>query len=455
MVTLRVPDWRLVGPCYPVRMKMLTVAGAALLLGFCAHAQVHWSQFRGPQGNGVAESTNLPAQVSASEGARWKTPVHGRAWSSPVIWGEQIWLTTATKDAKELSALCLDKGTGRILRDKVLFRVAKPQYIHPFNSAASPTPVVEKGRVYVTFGSPGTACIDTASGEVIWERRDIECNHFRGAGSSPILHGDLLILNFDGSDTQFVIALDKATGKTVWKRERSIDFKDLGPNGKPEVDGDYRKAFATCQVIEAGGGPMLISQGSKAVYGYEPQSGKEIWRVEERTSYSGATRPVFGNGVLYVPSGFASGQVLAIRPGAQGETLDAKDAAHTNTTLQVLWRVKKNAPKKPSLLLYNNGLFGLEDNGLLTRWNPENGEVIWSEKLGGHFSASPLGAGGRIYCCSEEGKVVVVSAGKTFAKLSEGEFPDGFMASPAVSGDALFLRTETELYRLEQSASAR
>lgn len=425
------------------------VAIMAAGYGLETSAQTNWPQFRGPLGNGVAETKSLPVEFGETKNVTWKTPVHGRAWSSPVIWGNQIWITTATKDAKELSVLCVDKQTGKILRDDKLFQVEKPQYVHPFNSAASPTPIIEEGRVYVTFGSPGTACIDTQTGKVLWSRRDIECNHFRGAGSSPILHQDLLILNFDGSDHQFVIALDKHTGKTVWRTERSIDFQDLGPNGKPDMDGDYRKAFATCHIVQSQGRPLLISQGSKAIYGYEPDSGTEIWRVEERTSYSGATRPLFANDTLFVPSGFASGQLLAIRPGRKREVADAKDVSATNMTLQVLWRVKKSVPKKPALLFYNDHLFGLEDNGTLTCWKPATGDVVWSEKIGGRYSASPLGAGGKIYCFSEEGKVLVLDASTVFRKAAEGTFPDGFMASPAVSDGALFLRTETHLYRIE------
>src|SRR4030095_3059031 len=144
-----------------------------------------------------------------------------------------IWLTTATEDGTELSVVCVDKESGKILQDKVLFRVSTPQFCHKFNSYASPTPVVEKGRVYVTFGSPGTACLDAATGEKLWERTDFVCNHYRGAGSSPIIWGDLLIMNFDGSDFQYIVALDKKTGKTVWKTDRSVDFKDLDSSGQP------------------------------------------------------------------------------------------------------------------------------------------------------------------------------------------------------------------------------
>src|SRR5499427_8317617 len=216
------------------------------VLGFprlMAYAGDNWPQFRGPEGTGHSDARDLPLNWSETNNVVWKTPIHDRGWSSPVIYGDQIWLTTATQDGRKLYAVCVDRETGRVVQDLKLFEVAQPQYAHPFNTYASPTPVVEDGRVYVTFGSPGTAAIDTTSGKVVWARRDLECNHFRGAGSSPILFRDLLLMHFDGSDVQYAVALDKRTGKTVWKTPRSIDFQDLQPDGKPQADGDFRKAF--------------------------------------------------------------------------------------------------------------------------------------------------------------------------------------------------------------------
>ena len=413
-------------------------------------AEVNWPEFRGPRGDGTSTATNLPLHWSEQQNVKWATPVHGRAWSSPVIWDRQVWVTTATTNGHELFAVCLDRDSGRIVRDLKLFDVEKPQYAHPFNTYASPTPAIEAGRVYVTFGAPGTACLDTQTGEMLWARRDIECNHFRGAGSSPILCSNLVILNFDGSDHQFILALDKKTGRTVWQKNRSIDFQDLGPDGQPELGGDSRKAFATCQIASLDGQTTLLSQGSKALYAYEPLTGSELWRVEERSSYSGATRPVTGHGLVFVPSGFASGQVLAIRPGRQGEILDAKTAAPGDGQLRVVWKDKHNAPKKPSFLLLGDLLYGMEDTGIATCWEATSGKVLWSERTGGHYSASPLAAAGRIYFFSEEGKATVFAAGREFKKLAESQLGDGFMASPAVSGEALFLRSRTQIYRVEE-----
>src|SRR6185295_5713320 len=197
------------------------------------------------------------------------------------VLGTRVWMTTATPDGKELFVVAVDKATGRLVIDQKIFDVPNPQAAHDFNSYASPTPVGADGRVYVTFGSPGTAALDAASGKVLWTRRDLECNHFRGAGSSPILFRDLLIMHFDGSDVQYLVALEARTGKTVWKTNRSIDFRDVEPNGHVKADGDFRKAFATPQIVTWQGRPVLFSPGSQAAYGYDPQTGKELWRLEE------------------------------------------------------------------------------------------------------------------------------------------------------------------------------
>jgi outer membrane protein assembly factor BamB len=408
---------------------------------FCSIAFAsNWPQYRGPQGDGHGAKNKVPTTWSETNHVKWKTPIHGRGWSSPVIWGNQIWLTTATPDAKQLFALCIDADTGKVVRDQKLFDVERPQFHHAFNSPASPTPVIEEGRVYVTFGSPGTACLDTQTGKVIWERRDIQCNHYRGAGSSPILHGDLLIMNFDGSDAQFITALDKRTGKTVWRKDRSIDFKDLGADGKPRAEGDFRKAFATPHVATINGKPLLISQGANATYGYDPLTGDEFWRVEERTSHSGGTRPVVGHGLIFFPSGWSQGQVLAVKPGGVGDV----------TSSHIAWRVTKAVPKKPSLLLVDDLLYMISDGGVATALDAKTGEQVWSERVGGDTSASPIFAGGNIYFFNEAGKATVIAPGREFKKLSENTLASGFMASPAVTDNALILRTKTDLYRIEQ-----
>ncbi|PYK62658.1 MAG: quinonprotein alcohol dehydrogenase [Verrucomicrobia bacterium] len=431
--------------------RILSLALATLAIG-AGRANDCWPQFRGPNGDGHSDSNGLPLNWSETENVKWKAAIHGKGWSSPVVWGNQVWLTTATEDGHELSVVCLDRDSGNILRDQKIFEVEKPQFCHAFNSYASPTPAIEEGRIYVSFGSPGTACLETKTGKVLWERRDFVCNHFRGAGSSPILYGDLLIINFDGSDHQFVVALDKQTGKTVWRRERSIDFKDLDADGKPQTEGDLRKAFATPQVAVLDDQPLLISQGAKATYAYEPLTGREIWRVEERTSHSAGTRPVVGHGMIFVPTGWSNGEILAIRPGKAGEVMDANtdSAPDAKRQLQVVWKTKRNAPKKPSLLLVEDLLFGIDDGGVASCLDAKAGTEVWRERVGGNYSASPVYAEGRIYFFSEEGKTTVIEARRQFKVLAENQLEDGFMASPAIAGSAFLLRTRTHLYRIEK-----
>jgi outer membrane protein assembly factor BamB len=419
-------------------IKTVTILIGIALLTLSAHAQ--WPQFRGPDGSGVSRNLNLPVSWSEKKNVRWKTAIHGRAWSSPVILGSQVWMTTATEDGKQLFAVAVDRETGKIIRDLKVFDVPRPQEAHPFNSYASPTPVIEPGRVYVTFGSPGTAAIDTQTGKVLWQRRDLECNHYRGAGSSPILFGNLLIMHFDGSDQQYVVALDKASGKTVWRTRRSVDFRDLEADGKPNSEGDFRKAFATPQIVEVNGSPVLVSVGSKAAYGYDPHTGKELWRIEEPTSFSSSTRPVVGHGLVFYTTGFNTGQLLAVRPDGRGDV----------TATHVVWRATKGVPNKPSLLLSGDLLYMVHDSGVVTCLEAKTGAVVWKNRVAGTYSASPIWADRRIYFFNEDGKTTVIEDGRQFKLLAENELADGFMASPAIDGRALFLRTRTHLYRIEE-----
>jgi len=424
------------------RMRIVAAALLWLTFGCVAHADQDWVRFRGPTGQGVSDCTGLPLHWSDTQNVVWKTAIHGKAWSSPVVGKDQIWLSTATPDGHELGAVCVDRGNGRILIDEKLFDVANPQYCHPFNSYASPTPIIEAGRVYITFGSPGTACLDSATGKVIWQRTDFVCNHFRGAGSSPLLFGDLLIMNFDGSDYQFIAALDNKTGKTVWKTDRSIDFKDLQPDGKPEADGDFHKAFSTPVMAWQSGRPIIVSLGSKALYAYDPATGKEIWRMEDRQTHSGSSTPVIGDGLIYYSTGIANPQLWALRLGGEGLLSDAN----------IAWKFKRHAPGKPSVLLVDGLIYMINDGGIATCLEAKSGSEVWHVRIDGSFSASPLYADGHIYLCSENGMTTVIAAGREYKILAENLLPDGLMASPAVTGNSLILRTRTSLYRIENQS---
>jgi outer membrane protein assembly factor BamB len=411
-----------------------------LMPALLVRAGENWPQFRGPDGTGHSDARGLPLEWSETQNVVWKTAIHDRGWSSPVIYGNQIWLTSASKDGRELFVLCIDRDSGKIVRDWKLFDVAQPQFAHAFNTYASPTPVIEEGRVYITFGAAGTACIDTRNFRVLWQRRDIECNHFRGAGSSPILFRNLLLMHFDGSDRQFVMALDKRTGETVWQTKRSIDFQDLDQNGKPAADGDLRKAFSTPQVAQINGRWEMISLGAKAAYSYDPFTGKELWRVEERGQHSASTRPVLGHGMIFFPTGFANGQLFAVRTGGNGLITDT----------HVVWKVKRGVSNKPSILLVDGLIYMIGDTGIASCIDAKTGEQVWQERIGGEYSASPLYADGRLWFFSEDGKTTVLKPGRVFERVAENRLDEGFLASPAVAGKALFLRTRTHLYRIEQ-----
>jgi outer membrane protein assembly factor BamB len=274
---------------------------------------------------------------------------------------------------------------------------------------------------------------------VRWQRTDFVCNHFRGPGSSPFLYQDLLILHFDGADRQYVVAMDKHTGKTVWQTDRSVDFRDLDPNtGRPNLEGDLRKGYSTPILIDVDGSPLLISLGSMALYAYEPPTGREVWRVELPGSHSGSSRPVAGRGRVYVPMGMGK-ELWAVRPDGRGVVTDS----------HVVWKYNRAVPTRSSILLVEGLLFMVDDNGVAACVDADTGQERWHSRLGGNYSASPITARGRIYFFSEEGKATVVEAAAEFHPLAVNELPDGFMASPAVSGDALYLRTRTHLYRIE------
>ncbi len=401
-----------------------------------------WNQFRGPRADGTAQSTALPVKFAeGSPEIRWKTALPGRSWSSPVIWGNQIWVTNAPEvqnDTKVrpkldkplvLSAVCLDLKTGKVLKDLPLFEVSIPQFTHVTNSYASPTPYIEEGRVYIHFGAYGTACLDTETGKKIWERKDLECDHFRGPGSSPIVYGDLLYLTFDGFDVQFIIALNKLTGETVWKQDRNVDFGT--------TDGDAKKAYSTPLLIDVDGKSMLVSPFASHTIAYDPLSGKPLWSVKHG-GMNAAGRPLFGNGLLYVSTADGPNPLVAINPIGEGDI-----------TKNIAWRSNKGVPKRPSQILLGDSLFMMNDSGVASCLDAKTGQEIWTKRLPGEYWASPLYANGLIYCFSQQGDIPVFKASREFELVTENKLDDGFVASPAVAGNALILRSKTHLYRIE------
>ncbi len=390
-----------------------------------------WPQFRGPSGDGHAPFGGVPLTWSESENVAWKVPIHGRGWSSPVIWRDTIWLTTATDEGHEMSVVAVDLETGEIRHDKKLFDVAQPREIHKMNSYASPTPVVEEGRIYVHFGSYGTACLDAEDGKVLWSRRDLPCDHFRGPGSSPFLYRNLLILHYDGADYQYVAALDKQTGDTVWKTDRSNDY---GTD-----DGDFKKAYSTPIVIKVDGRLQLISPGSKSTMAYDPLTGEEFWQVNF-SQFSSTARPLHGHGLVFLNTGFSKAQLWAVRPTGQGNVTDT----------HVAWKLDKAVPSKPSAILVDDLLYMVNDTGVLSCVEATSGETVWTKRLGGNYSASPVLVDGHLLFCNHEGRTTVIRPGRTFQIVATNDLEDGFMASPAVVPGALILRTRSHLYRIAE-----
>lgn len=398
-----------------------------------------WPMFRGPHGNGAVAESQLPLHWSETENVRWKIVIPNSGWSTPVIQDGQIWLTSATENGTDFFAYGVDVKSGKILFEKKVFHcdIAEPLG-NNVNGYASPSPAIEKGRVYVHFGSYGTACLDATTGEVLWKREDFKCRHYRGPGSSPILYKDLLILTFDGVDLQYVIALDKRSGKTIWKSDRMIKWNDLDEKGQPKRDGDMRKGFATPMVIEVGGKEQLISPASGNVIAYEPGTGKEIWRVRSPT-HTPVVSPVFANGMVLSVTGHGLAEMLAIPPDGEGDVTETK----------VAWRMGgKDVPLTPSPVVLNGLLYMLSDQGIMNCIEIETGKSVWREQLGGNCIASPIHDNERIYIFGLSGKTTVIRAGRTFEKLSENHLESGFMASPAVTGDSLILRTKTHLYNI-------
>ena len=371
-----------------------------------------------------------------------------------MVWGDQVWVTTAREDGSELFAIAVDFDSGEIVHDIKVFDVADPQNAWDgHNTHATPTPVIEEGRVYVHFGSYGTAALDTSSGETLWQRRDLRCDHRVRPASSPILFGNSLFLAFDGVDAQFVVALDKRTGETLWRRDRGLagDFADkLRAQGlsDSEIEGvlrekpnDNRKSYATASLIEHRGRRQLISPAAEVTFAYDPETGDELWRLRHQGwGWNVACRPVYDHGLVFLTQGI-SRRLVAVRPSGSGDV----SASH------VVWSVSRGAPEIPSPVVVGDLLFVVADKGgVVTALEARTGAEIWKARLpaGGSYWASPVAAADRIYFASTDGVVSVISASREFELLAENELDGRLIAGPAIAGDSLLFRSESHLYRI-------
>jgi outer membrane protein assembly factor BamB len=381
-----------------------------------------WPQFRGPTGQGQSAERGLAVEWSETRNVVWKTPVPGLGWSSPVVAGGRVWITTVIKErGGSLRALAFDVATGREVVNVEVFRTRSADAANPKNSRASPTPIVEGDRVYVHFGADGTAAI-TTSGAIVWKTSlPYESQH--GNGASPVLYGDLLIVSCDGSNEAYVVALDKRTGKVRWKTARRQPWD---------------QAYSTPLVIRVEDRDEVVSVGAFRAAAYDPQSGREIWRVSYGDGFSNVPRPVYGQGLVYIATGFQQPSLLAVHAGGAGDV----------TKTHIAWTLRRAAPLTPSPLLAGDELYMVNDAGIASCLDARTGEVHWQQRLGGNYSASPVFADGRIYFLSEEGVATVIAPDKTFRRLATNALDGAMLASMAVSNGSIFIRTDSHLYRV-------
>lgn len=413
-------------------MKTILIAASILAATPLAGqaAQEEWPQFRGPGGQGHSSARGLPLEWSESRNVVWKTPVAGAGWSSPVVGGGRVWLTTVVENggagrdpaSASLRAVAFDEATGRQLVDVEVFRVPATGPLHPKNTRASPTPIIDGDRVYVHFGADGTAAL-SASGDILWRAR-LPYDSQHGTGGSPVLYRDLLIVNCDGNGGEaYVAALDTATGLIRWRSDR-----------RRPAD----QAYSTPLVIRVGDRDQVVSAGAHRAAAYDPLTGEELWHVSYPGGFSNVPRPVYGHGLVYIATGFNEPTIIAVRPDGRGDV----------TRTHHVWTLTRGAPYTPSPLLVGEDLYVVSDTGILTLVEARSGAVLWQNRLGGNYSASPVFADGRIHVQSEEGVTTVIAPGRTFRRLAVNRLEGDTLASMAAYGDAIVIRTDSHLYRI-------
>ncbi len=429
---------------------MVVLALVLMAFGRLA-ARADWPEFRGPRGDGNvsapgdAHPIGFPLHWSETNNIKWKTEVPHRGWSTPVVLDGQVWLTTATLEGHDYFAICVDAETGKVRFNERVFHTDNPEPLGngaSMNCYATPSSFIEPGRVYVHFGSAGTACLATGTGKVLWQRNDLPCRHYRGASSSLVSFENLVILTFDGADLQYLAALDKKTGATIWKTNRSVAWNDENVPGPMAKDGDLRKAHSTPLIATVGGKPQMLSAGAKAAYGYDPRTGKELWKVQY-ADWSVAPRPIYDRGLAFFVTGLMKKELWAVKPDGQGDVTDT----------HVAWKLKTHVGKYASPILVDGLIYTAAEESFISCVEAATGQVVWTERIGGQYAASPIYADGRLYFFSQDGTTTVLKPGRTFEVLATNTLANGFMASPAVSGKAFYLRTKTDLYRVESTAS--
>jgi outer membrane protein assembly factor BamB len=415
----------------------LFIVCLSVIFTTCQSPQDNWTHFRGSKLDGIATVNNPPVKWTADSNIIWKAEIHDKGWSSPVVYGNQIWMTTALESGKELFAVCVDYKTGRIIYNIKVFTPDSVYGKHFINSYATPTPCIEKDFVYVHFGRYGTACINTHDGKVIWQRTDLVCDHVQGPASSPILYKNLLILHLEGTDVQYIVALNKKDGKTVWKAERRKEFYEpLEPIGK--------KAYITPLIITVNGKDLLISNGSAVCCAYDPKTGKEIWWIvwgEDST----IAMPFSENGKVYFYTSFvvpAEGEnfaeLMAVDPDGVG------DIAETN----ILWRIKTPVLQLLTPVIKDGLIYTVDSENNLICIEAKTGQTVYSVKLKGKYNSSPILADGKIYFCSTRGETLIIKEGRAYEMVAINNLDGEIWSTPAILRNSILIRTSKFLYRI-------
>ena len=395
----------------------------------------NWTRFRGPNGQGISKATGLPVTWSADDNIAWKIDIPGNGWSSPIVWNDRIFVTTATDGGKNCHVIALDRKTGNVLWDKVVF-TQESKHKHPKNSQATPTPVTDGETVFAAFGGGGFAAVDFG-GNVRWTNTELDFYSHHGMGTSPILYDNLLLLAVNPSnreepkklgwqdpwDKSYLLALDKKTGKERWRGKRGLS----------------RIAHSTPAVMQVDGKDQIISPAGNVVQGFDPATGERIWTITNDGEPC-VPSPCIGDGLVY-SAAMPTGALQAVRPDGQGDC----------TKTHIVWEQKRNVPMMASFLYVKPCLYTCTDNGSFSCLDAATGEFLWQLRLGGSLNPSPLYADGKIYVLSEQGTTTVLKPSDDPKKPAEiiatnelGE--QHVQASIAVAGKQLLLRTANQLW---------
>jgi len=414
-----------------VTATLILVSSDAAVL----NAAEAWPRFLGAKQNNTVEgASKLPVTWDPAKNVRWRTEIPGEGWSSPLVADGRVWLTTATQDGLSLRAVAVDLASGKILHDVEVFHPEAAPPKHRRNSYASPTGVLSGERFFVHFGTNGTAALDAKTGEVLWRQQTLKVDHQNGPGGSLTEYGDYLLVPCDGMDVQHEVALRKSTGEIAWDVERSA--KPLLSTLPP----DRRKAYGTPFLLENGGSTVSLTTASNRLYALDPATGKERWFVNYGPGFSNVPIPATDGKTLVISTGFMKPEVWAIKlEGAQG------DISETH----VLWKQKTAAPDQATPVIVGHMVFTVTSGGIASCLDIATGDILWRERIGSDFAATPLVANGLVYFWDCSGVTTVVKAKPTFEVVVKNTLPEGFMASPAVVGDTLVLRTKAALYRVE------